>query len=26
MERLHPVGFFEAVLSDRSDLFAYRSR
>ena len=24
MERLHPVGFFEAVLSDRPDLFAYR--
>ena len=24
MARLHPVGFFEAVLSDRPDLFAYR--
>src|SRR2546423_5873176 len=24
MERLHPVGLFEAVLSDRRDLFAYR--
>src|SRR5438552_15577802 len=24
MERLHPVGFFEAVLSDRRDPFAYR--
>ena len=24
MERLHPVGFFEAVLSGRPDLFAYR--
>src|SRR5258705_10625904 len=26
MERLHPVGFFEAVLSDPSDPFAYRLR
>src|SRR5256885_10992696 len=24
MERLHPAGFFETVLSDRRDLFAYR--
>src|SRR4030095_11784344 len=24
MERLHPVGFFEAVLSDRRDPFVYR--
>ena len=24
MERLHPVGFFEAVLSDRPDRFAYK--
>jgi len=24
MERLHPAGFFEAVLPDRGDLFAYR--
>ena len=24
MERLHPVGFFETVLSDRRDPFAYR--